>query len=222
MRPLRSEWQLPKHIILCATIRHLYCNKQLTTILNRLGHCETYDFGLELEASLAKALDEVSINLTQQIITGEGNDVFHLEWDNLNKVTTNIHDSNVVNSTGGIMIQEVKHGFDATSQHWMLPLYERSKMCPLKVDTPETLSPVRIYNQVGPAFPVGTVVSPLVANTEVTLQCLRKCHVWSLARVVGSSADRQLVPGFHLCRWCLHLCHWHKTSQIYHGVFNTH
>ena len=83
--------KLPKHILLCTTIRHLYHNKQLTTILNRLGHCETYEFGLELETSIAKALDEVSTNLTQQIITGKGNDVFHLEWDNLNKVTTIIY-----------------------------------------------------------------------------------------------------------------------------------
>lgn len=104
---------MPKHILHCTTIRHLYRSRQLTTILSRLGHCETYDFGLELETALAKALDEVSTSLTPQIITGEGNNVFHLEWDNMNKIMTNIHGSNVVNSTGGIMIQEVKPGFDA-------------------------------------------------------------------------------------------------------------
>lgn len=102
---------MSKHILLCTTVRHLYRSKQLTTILSRLGHCETYDFGLEIETALAKALDEVSTTLTPQIVTGEGNEVFHLEWDNLNKITTNIHGSNVVNSTGGIMIQEVKPGF---------------------------------------------------------------------------------------------------------------
>jgi len=87
----KGEWKLPKHILLCTTIRHLYCRKLLTTILSRLGHCETYDFGLELETALTKALNEVSISLGPQIITGEGNYVFHLEWDNLNKITTNIH-----------------------------------------------------------------------------------------------------------------------------------
>ena len=87
--------------------RHLYRSKQLTTILSRLGLCETYDFGLELETALAKAPDEVSTSLTPQVITGEGNKVFHFEWDNMNKITTNIPGSNVVNSTGGIMIQEV-------------------------------------------------------------------------------------------------------------------
>ena len=79
----------------------------MTTILSRLGHCETYDFALELETALSKALDETSTELTPQIVTGKDNAVFHLEWDNLNKITTNIHGQNVVNSTGGIMIQDV-------------------------------------------------------------------------------------------------------------------
>ena len=107
---------------------------------------------MELETALAKALDEVSTSLTPQIITGEGNEVFHLEWDNMNKITTNIHGSNVVNSTGGIMIQEVKPGFDANGKDQKLPSYERSMACSLKVDTPETLAPIHIYNRVGPKF----------------------------------------------------------------------
>ena len=36
-----------------------------------LGHSESYDFGLEVETALAKALDEVSTHLTPQIVTGE-------------------------------------------------------------------------------------------------------------------------------------------------------
>lgn len=80
---------MSKHILLCTTVRHLYRSKQLTAILS-------YDFGLELETAIAKAIDEVSTSLTPQIITGEGNQVFHLEWDNLNKTTTNIHGSLVV------------------------------------------------------------------------------------------------------------------------------
>ena len=58
--------------------------------------------GLKLETALAKAVDDVSTSLTPQIITGESNDVFYLEWDNLNKITAYIHGSNVVKSTGGM------------------------------------------------------------------------------------------------------------------------
>ena len=50
-----GEWKLPKHILLCMTVRHLYRSKQLTTLLNRLGHCESHAFSAELETSIAKA-----------------------------------------------------------------------------------------------------------------------------------------------------------------------
>lgn len=55
--------------------------------------------------------------------TGDGNAVFHLEWDNLNKITTNVHGSNVINSTGGIMIQEVKADVSEMPTKRTLPLY---------------------------------------------------------------------------------------------------
>ena len=42
-----------------------------------------------------------------QIVTGEGNIVFHCEWDNLNRTTTNVHGNNIVNSSGGIMLSNM-------------------------------------------------------------------------------------------------------------------
>ena len=90
-----GEWKLPKHILLCASIRHLYKSKKLINILNRLGHSESYDFGLELETAMAKAIDEVSQSITSQIVTGEANKVFLMEWDNLNQIMTNIHGNNL-------------------------------------------------------------------------------------------------------------------------------
>ncbi len=101
-----------------------------------------------------------------------------------------------MNSAGGIMIQEVKPGFDATNQDRTLPLYERSQTRSLKVDTPETLAPVHIYSRAGPKLPEGTVFTPPTINRDVYLNCLQEYRVWSLARVVGSSGEKQLVPGF--------------------------
>ena len=103
-----GQWKLSKHMLLCTTVRHLYRSKQLTTILNKLGHCESYNFGLELETAICNALDDESVYLTPKIICGTSNKVFHSEWDNLNKITTNIYSFNVVNRAGGIMIQETK------------------------------------------------------------------------------------------------------------------
>ena len=192
----KGEWKFSKHILLCATARHLYRNKQLITILSRLGHCESYGFGLVLETALAKALDEVSTSLTPQIITGEGNEVFHLEYNNMNKITTNIHGSNVVNSTGGIMIQEVKPRFDVNVKDRTLPSYKRSTVRSLKVDTPKTLAPIHLYNRVGPKFLTGAVFITPTANSEVYIKCVRVYQLWLLVRVVGSSGEKQLVAGF--------------------------
>lgn len=61
-----GQWKLSKYMFLCTTVRHLKRSKQLTTILRRLFHCESYDFGLELETAIAKALDDDSTYLTPQ------------------------------------------------------------------------------------------------------------------------------------------------------------
>ena len=78
------------------------------------------------------------------MICGESNKVFHSEWDNLNKITTNIHGSNVVNSAGGIMIQETVSDTLPCSER-TISLYERSKTRSLKINTAGTLPPVTIY-----------------------------------------------------------------------------
>ena len=57
---------------------------------------------------MAKAMEETSTYLTPQIVNRHCNKVFHSQWDNLNKILTNAIGSNVVNSAGGIMLQEIK------------------------------------------------------------------------------------------------------------------
>ena len=144
-----GNWKLPKHVLLCMSIRHLFHTKQLSMILHRLGHSESYKFGLELETGLTKALDDVSTHLTPQIITGEGNLVFHCEWDNLNKITTNVLGNNIVNSAGGIMIQEVKTGFEIETTR-RLPNQKRSDQGNMHVDTPESIPPLH-FIRLGPS-----------------------------------------------------------------------
>ena len=133
---------------MCTTLRHLYRSKLLTTILNRLGQCESYDVGLELETALAKAIGEVSTKLTPQIILRDRNEVYHMEWDNLNVLTTSIHGSNVVNSTTGvIMIQEIKPGADVDNMipKRCLPPYKRNNTRSLKLEESHNLLPVHTH-----------------------------------------------------------------------------
>lgn len=38
----RGEWKLPKHILVCMTLRHLFRSAQLNILMNKLGHAESY------------------------------------------------------------------------------------------------------------------------------------------------------------------------------------
>lgn len=60
------------------------------------GHCECYNFGLELETTQAKTLDDVTPNCEGE----KGGLVFHCECDNLNKTTISVHGSHIVNNAG--------------------------------------------------------------------------------------------------------------------------
>ena len=188
-----GKWRLPKHILLCVTIRHLFRSRQFTTILNKLGHCETYNFALELETDLAKALDEVSSFHTPQILTGDANLVFHTEWDNLNKNLTSIHGNNIVNSAAGIMLQEIKPGF-STSNERVLPTFKRSTQSSKKLDAPETLPPLN-FTRVGPKFPEGSVFSPPAENDKEFEEGMTFYYIWLLLRFIGSNGE-QIVPAF--------------------------
>ena len=190
----KSKWKLPKHILLASTLRHLYRSKKLTTIFNRLGHCESYKFSLDLDSTLAQALDEASDLLTPQIAVGENNEVFHMEWDNMNQFTTNVHGTNVVNSTGGIMIQELKPGAKP-SQERLLPTYDRSKRPPKQFLT-EKVPPFQLYGRVGPKFPTNSIYEHPKSNDNILNISLKKYHIWVLLRVIGCSGKNQTVPAF--------------------------
>ena len=103
-------WKLPKHILLCTTIRHLFRSNQLITILNRLGHCENNTFAAEMESALATSLAMSSSLLTNQIVRGPRSLLFHSEWDNFNHKLSSVHGVPMCNTAGGIMMQEVSFG----------------------------------------------------------------------------------------------------------------
>ena len=70
-----------------------------------------------------------------------------MEWDNLNVLTTSIHGSNVVNSIGGIMIQEIKPATDVDNviPKRCLPLYKRNNTRSLKLEESHNLLPVHTH-----------------------------------------------------------------------------
>ena len=151
----------------------------MTTIMFRLGHSESYNFGLELEDALTTALSERSSFINPTILCGPGNAVFHSEWDNLNYTMTNIHNSNVINYTAGIMIQELKPGFAPTNDRGF-PILERSGTRTSKINVVDSLPPVTINKGNGPIFPANAIFTP-VNNANLDKPMTNYC-VWLFCR----------------------------------------
>ena len=78
-----------------------------------MGHCESYQYGLEVETTLAKVLDNTSTYLKFHVVISDSNLAFHSEWDNLSKTNTNLTGSEVANSAAEIMLKEVKLGLQS-------------------------------------------------------------------------------------------------------------
>ena len=103
-----GKWNLPKHILLGMTMRHLFRSAEMTVILNRFGHIPDYCFLLELESALAKSLDESSHLLTDKIVRNPScRSVFHSDFDNFDQYTNELTGAGSVHRAHGIMMQEL-------------------------------------------------------------------------------------------------------------------
>ena len=76
---------------------------------------------------MAEQIEATNTHLTPKIITEESNLVFHNEWDNLNKIKTNVTGNNLVNSAAGIMLQEAIPVAESTQTNGIFPATQRSK-----------------------------------------------------------------------------------------------
>ena len=130
---------------------------------------------------MAKALEETSTYLTHQIVSADGNEVFHSEWDNLNKIHTNITGSNVVNSAADIILQEVKSDNRSNSSERALqkrvPTAKRNKERSLNVDALSIPVPVTIYKRVEPSFPEKTLLPPTADNDFEFKKCMKEYDI---------------------------------------------
>ena len=84
-------WKLPKHILLCMALRHWFRSAEITTLLNRLDHSETYSFSLELETSIAIAVETTSTLLSPQIVRNRNVPfIFHSDFDNFDQLLNDL------------------------------------------------------------------------------------------------------------------------------------
>jgi len=104
-----GEWKLPKHMLICMTLRHLFRSEKLITLLNRMRHSENYSFSLELETALAQAVAETSSLLSTQIIRSPGApSIFHSEFDNFDQLLNNLTGMVSIHTAHGIMLQDTE------------------------------------------------------------------------------------------------------------------
>ena len=187
-----GEWKLPKHILLCMTLRHLYRSKLLLTLLNRFGHCESNSFAMELESAVDTALEQKSTVLTNQIVKAPYNVVFHSEWDNFNQHLTGIHGAPFINTAGGIMLQEVQ-GTYTLSQSASLPTVSRSSLVK-KQDPPLSLPAFHVSRRQGPVMNLEYIDEPI--ENKVAFAKGQKFYlIWILCRK-ACATGKQTVPAF--------------------------
>lgn len=103
-----GKWKLPKHITLSVTLHHLFRSERLITLINRLGHCESYSFTLELQTAIASALIESSSQLSNKITKWpKGPTLCHSEFDNFDCLLNDLTGKGSVHTAHGSMLQEV-------------------------------------------------------------------------------------------------------------------
>ena len=190
-----GEWKLDKHIMLCVTLRHLFRSKQLITIVNRLGHCENNTFASELELAISSKVQNASSLLTPQIVRGDGNVVFHSDWDNFNQLLSTLHGNPMCNTAGGIMLQEVSSDYVAEEEIPNEPVVTRREMLqnPPQKMVYETLPQVHVQKK-SPDITCNLKNEPQ-ENISTYESSLQKYFLWIICRSVCGSGHQQ-VPAF--------------------------
>ena len=178
------------------TIRHLYRSKQLTTLLNRLGHHESHSFSAELETAIAKALDQTSTLLTPQIVRDpDVPSIFHSEFDNFDQLVNTMSGTDSVHTAHGIMQQEVLA--DDSEEHGgtvpIAPTLERTKERSLNLTVQQELPVCYVGLRKSPNYPVVHTVLP--DSEGSVIDAAEKDIVWLFTRKDMSSVG-QSVPGW--------------------------
>ena len=111
-----GKWKLPKHILVSMTLLHFFRSSPLNTLMNRLGHAESYTLTLELETALATAIDQASSILSTQIVRNPAvPSVFHSDFDNFDQFINEQSGGGSIHTAHGIMLQELEAGESSNS-----------------------------------------------------------------------------------------------------------
>ena len=192
-----DHWKLPKHILVCMTLRHLFRSSQVNTLMNRLGHAETYSFSLELETALAHALEEESSVLTPQIIKNPPvPSLFHSDFDNFDQFINYLSGSGSVHTSHGIMLQNIPSvpaNSELVSNETQIPTIPKMHARSLQPCADYNLPPCYINQRDNPIMKI-VRLSP-EGDEEIMGQSLDLSYTWCIFRLY-SSQNGQVIPAW--------------------------
>jgi hypothetical protein len=187
--------KLPKHILLCMALRHWFRSAEITTLLNRLGHSETYSFSLELETSIAITVETTSTLLSPQIVRNPNVQfIFHSDFDNFDQLLNSLCGMASVHNSHGIMLQYFSCPADQEVEGDMpsIPIVHKSGIRSLKLETQDVLPDCYLTHRRSPIYEVEkTEISGTEGLSE--LEC-KKDLLWVMARYLSSYLEQEL-PG---------------------------
>ncbi len=192
-----GSWKLPKHIFMCMTLRHLFRSAQFTTLMNRLGHSESYSFSLELETAIATALQQSSSLLSTQIVQNpNANSVFHSEFDNFDQLVNSLTGSGSIHTAHGIMLQDFGECQETGGTQPEIQTTVKSRKRSLTLPHSETLPDCFVTSRKSPSF--DTTRLSCVEGEDAVECTVRKNMLWILARMISGQTDQEVpsLSGF--------------------------
>ena len=195
----KGQWKLPKHILVCMTLRHLFRSAKLSILMNKLGHSESYPFSLELETALAEALEKAHTILTLQIIQNPHcPSFFHSDFDNFDLFVNDLSGAGLIHTSHGIMLQNIpcESTVDENmtdSQAESLLSLPRTGARSLKSLTNDTQPPCYMNKRDSPKMTISHLT--LIEYEDALSKSMLKYLLWCICQLHSSTVS-QHVPGW--------------------------
>jgi hypothetical protein len=188
-----GSWKLPKHILLCMALRHWFRSAEITSLLNRLGHSETYSCFLELETSIAIAVETTSTLLSPQIVRNPNVPfIFHSDFDNFDQLLNDLCGMASVHNSHGIMLQDFSCPADQEVEGDMpsIPVVNNSGIRSLKLETQEVFPDCYLTHRRSPSYEVEKTD---MSGTEGLFELeWKKNLLWVMTRYLSSFLEQEL------------------------------
>ena len=156
--------------------------------MNRLGHCESDTFSIELETALAEEAEASSSLLTNQIYRNpdHSKSVFHSEFDNYDQLLNSIKGNDSVHTAHGIMLQDTGGEPGFRPEPCSIPRTHKRSLDTVQPELPEVYVSIRK----SPVLNISQYVLP--GGSDAFFESIKRQLLWILARKQYSAP--QAVP----------------------------